>query len=242
MRTIDTAPAGFTEFLRGGREKNAEDLVAGQLNRSLDDSHVLLRGVVLPDGEKVGFVLLGPEGVWHLELLHLASLVNNGGVWMHWDYTQQSVQPVPVSRIVSEAQTKLVKLRDFLAHAGVQPQQAVIVAVPKTPHDFRLPGLDMLVFVEEINEFATAVLPQNAPAQPITVEPLIGRFLKHGGGAADEEGGAAPKPAQPNALSQLLQRRVPQLGNMLGWQVAFLVLMALANCCVLVTMAIVFLR
>ena len=81
MRTIDTAPAGFTEFLRGGREKNADDLVAGLLNKYLDDRHVLLRGVTLPGGEKLGFVLLGPEGVWHLELLHLASLVNNGGVW-----------------------------------------------------------------------------------------------------------------------------------------------------------------
>jgi hypothetical protein len=243
MRTIDTAPAGFTEFLRGGREKNAEDLVAGLLSKALDDMHVLLRGVALPNGEKLGFVLVGPEGVWHLELLHLASLVNSGGVWMHWDYAQQSVQPVPVSNLAAQAQSKHAHLREFLAASGVEPQQAVVVAVPKAPHDFSLPGVEMLVFIEELEEFATVVLPQHAPATPLTVEPIIGRLMKHSGEASGEAGAEAePKTAGPSALSELMQRRVPQLGNMLGWQIAVLAGLAFGNCCLLSAAAWVLLR
>ncbi len=227
MRIVEATPSGFADFLRGGREKQGEDLVTAQFGKALDDSHILIRHLTLPDAsEKTGFVLVGPNGLWHLELLHLASLVNNAGVWMHWDYAKQSVQPVPLSEIAAHARSRLAELQAFLGPAGLGARQAVVVATPRAPREFAVPGIDLVLFVEEIGEFVRDVLPQYAAETPLDAAEAVNLLT----GKARP---ATPPAAAGPTLSDWLKRRQPRLFSLTGLQLLVLGGMALANCCAL---------
>lgn len=235
MRTIDVVPAGFTEFLRGGREKQGEDSLAAQLGKHLDDQHILLRHLVLPGAtDKLGFVLVGPEGIWHFELLHLASLVNNSGVWMYWDYSKQSIQPVPFSTLAGQSRSRLAELQAFLGPAGYGARQAVVITTPNAPHDFSIPGLDIVLYLDELAGFTRDTLPQHAPAAPLDVDEAVN--LLTGKKAAPKTAPAAAKTGQPAGPSWLKQRH-PKLGAMTGLQITVLAVFGLLNCCALFFLA-----
>ncbi|MBP7691975.1 MAG: hypothetical protein KA764_08660 [Anaerolineales bacterium] len=231
MRIIDVVPSGLTEFLRGGREKAGEDLVLAHFGKVLDDQHVMLRHLTLPEAtDKLGLVLVGPEGIWHLEQLTLASLVNNAGVWMHWDYTKQSVQPVPFSTIASQARSRLAEIQAHLGPAGFGARQALIVTTPNAPRDFAIPGLDIVLFVDEIAEFVRDVMPQHAPAAPLAVPEAVNVLT--GRTKPPAPSAAAPRPAGGPAW---LSRRYPRLGALTGQQLLVLGLAVLGNCCLFST-------
>lgn len=230
MRIVEATPSGFGDFLRGGREKQGEDLVTGQLARALGDSHTLLRHLTLPDSQdKLGFVLVGPDGIWHLELLHLASLVNNGGIWMHWDYEKQSVQPVPFTSLMERARARLAELQAHLAAEGYGARQAFIVTSPGAPQDFGIPGVELVLNANEIGEFVRDVMPQYASESPVDVEAAVSLLTRKPKKAAL----AAEAAGEPSALTAALNRRYRQLGSLSGFQLLVLGLLALANCCVL---------
>lgn len=230
MRIVDATPSGFADFLRGGREKQGEDLVSGLLARALGDTHTLLRHLTLTDSnDKLGFVLVGPDGIWHLELLHLASLVNNGGIWMHWDYDKQSVQPVPFTLLTDRARARLAELQAHLAMDGYGARQAMIVTTPGAPHDFSVPGVELVLHANEIGDFVRDVMPQYAPESPIDVDAAV-RLLT---GKRTAAGPPAQAKGEPSALTTALNRRHRQLGSLTGFQILVLGLLALANCCVL---------
>jgi hypothetical protein len=230
MRIVDVTPSGLADFLRSGREKAGEDLVVAQFGKVLDDTHVMLRHLTLPQAvDKLGLVLVGPDGIWHLELLHLASLVNNGGVWVHWDYTKQSVQPVPFSTIAEQARSRLAELQAFLGPAGFGARQAVVTASANVPHEFGVPGIDLLLFVEEIEEFVRDMLPRYAPSPPVAVDEAV-NLLTHKPQAPEAE-------ASASRLSVWLNQRYPRLGSLTGLQLVTLALLTLANCCVLTIFA-----
>jgi hypothetical protein len=237
MRVIEVSKRGFGGLL-GGREKAAEDAVVNLFSKALDDSHVMLRNVHLPGSpEKIGLVLVGPDGVWHLDLVHLSRLVKTSMVWMYWDSVGQSVEPVPASEIVEQARVRLSEVRDVLSPQGATVRQAVIMTTPDTPHDFSLLGVDMLVFLDEIAEFANTVMPQYKAETPVDVAAVVDRLT----GKAAEVPGADEAPAE-SAPPTFFQRRFPQLGHLFGWQIAFLAGMTVANCCVLGTLALLLLR
>ena len=79
------------------------------------------------DREQVVAVAAQLADTHGLEQLTLASLVHNAGVWMHWDYTKQSVQPVPFTNIASLARSRLAELQAHLGPAGFGARQAMIV-------------------------------------------------------------------------------------------------------------------
>jgi hypothetical protein len=231
MRTIDVVPAGFTEFLRGSREKQGEDALIAQLAKNLDDTHVLLRHLILPNAtDKLGFVLVGPQGIWHLELLHLASLVNNGGVWMYWDYAKQSIQPVPFNARAGQTRSRLAELQAFLGQSGFGARQAVVVTTPNAPRDFNLPGLDIVLFVGELGEFIREVMPQHATAAPLAVDEVVNLLT---GKTEAKKAAPAGKAGGPGWLKQ----RHPRLGSMTGLQVLVLSVFGLLNCCALAFLA-----
>ncbi len=234
MRVIEVSKRGFAGLL-GGREKAEEDSVVNLFSKALDDSHVMLRNVNLPGSkEKIGLVLAGPDGVWHLDLVHLTNLVKTSMVWMYYDSAKQSVEPVPATELVDQARARLADVRRALSPLGVYVRQAAIMTTPEAPHDFTLPGVDMLVFLDEVAEFVNTVMPQSKAETPVDVPAVVERLThkepEHAG--ADESGAES---AAPN----LFRRRVPQLGNMFGWQIAFLAGMAVANCCVLGLLAFI---
>jgi hypothetical protein len=233
MRLIDLMPSGFADFLRGGREKAGEDMVISQFGKALpDDSHVLLRQLALPGStDKLGLVLIGPDGIWHLEQVFLASLVNNAGVWMHWDYAKQSVQPVPFSQIASQARSRLAELQAFLGQAGLGARQALIVASPNAPRDFTVPGIELILFVDEVSEFIKEVLPKYAPETPVAVNEVVDLLT---GKTETQNASRASGP-------EWLNRRYPRLGSLTGFQLLVLGLAALANCCLLTILITLFL-
>ena len=106
---------------------------------------------------------------------------------MHWDYTKQSVQPVPFSTIASQARSRLAEIQGHLGPAGFGARQALIVTTPNAPRDFAIPGLDIVLFVDEIAEFVRDVLPQHAPAL---------RVQAHRGFVHQQQA-APPRRAQP---------------------------------------------
>lgn len=239
MRVIELSKRGFGGLL-GGREKTGEDSVVSLFGKALDDSYVMLRGVNLPgSAEKAGLVLAGPDGVWHLDLVHLTNLVKTSMVWMFYDSAKQSVEPVPANDLVERAHARLAGVHNALSPLGVNTRQAVVMTAPDAPHDFSLPGVDMLVFLDEVGEFVNVVMPQSKPDTPVDVPAVVERLTHQSAGAEAEGSGEGDA---GSGLPNFFQRRVPQLGNMLGWQIAFLAGMAVANCCILGLLAYVLLN
>ncbi|MBL8058335.1 MAG: hypothetical protein JNK29_16645 [Anaerolineales bacterium] len=238
MRLVDVMPSGFADFLRGGREKAGEDQIIAQFNKALPgDDHVLLRHLALPGStDKLGLVLAGPEGIWHLEQVHLASLVNNAGVWMHWDYGKQSVQPVPFTQIASQARSRLAELQAFLGPEGFGARQALVVTTPNAPRDFAVPGMDLLFFVDEIAEFTQDVLPKYAPETPLAVAEVVDLLT----GKTQAKGAAAAE-APSSGGAPWLNQRYPRLGSLTGLQILVLTLATVANCCLLAILAVLLL-
>jgi hypothetical protein len=233
MRLIDVLPTGFADFLRGGREKTGEDQIIAQFGKALPgDDHVLLRHLALPgSADKLGLVLVGPEGIWHLEQVHLASLVNNAGVWMYWDYAKQSIQPVPFTQLASQARSRLAELQAFLGQAGLGARQALVVTSPNAPRDFTVPGMDLVLFVDEAAEFVKDILPKYAPETPLAVGEVVDLLT----GKTQAKMPAAP--AGPSWLNQ----RYPRLGSLTGLQLLVLALAGLANCCLFTILAVLLL-
>lgn len=181
--------------------------------------------------EKLGLVLVGPEGIWHLEQVHLASLVNNAGVWMYWDYAKQSIQPVPFTQLASQARSRLAELQAFLGPEGFGARQVLVVTTPNAPREFTVPGMDLVLFVDEVAEFIRDVLPKYAPETPLAVNQAVDLLT------GKTQAKAPLAPAGPNWLNQ----RYPRLGSLTGLQLLVLGLAALANCCLLTILAVLLL-
>jgi hypothetical protein len=237
MRVVDVVPSGLSEFLRGGGvEKSGEDLVTRQLSRALDDRYVLLRHVALPDStEHLGMVLVGPTGIWHFDLLHLASLVKNGNYWVHWDQIQGAVQLVPLAEISAKARSRLAELRAVLAPHGLNAYQAVMVAALNVPRDFSVQNVERMLFVEDMQKFLEEDIPQTAPGEPINVNHAVDVLTGKIKPAATE---TAPAPAKGPSW---FQRRESRFGNLTGLQITVLAVAAAVNCCLLAAFAYVLL-
>lgn len=233
MRVQDTIPSGFTDFLRSGREKTNEDFILAQFGKHLDDHYVMLRNLTLPEGdEKLGFVLVGPEGVWHIELLHLASLGKNGNIWMHWDYEKQSVQIVPFNDIAVHARSKLAELRAFLGPAGVPAYQVVMVPVAHLPEDFVVPGVERMLRVEEIPHFVQDVVHAQEPETPVNVGKVINLLT-----GKVKISGTGPLVAAP-ARGDWLKQRHARFFHLTGQQIVIVSLVASVNLCLLLSFAV----
>lgn len=234
MRVLDVAHNGLGEFLRGGREKTAEENVIKLFGRGLDDHYIMLRHLVLPEtNEKLGLVLVGPTGVWHIELLHLASLSQNGPVWMYWDYKKQSIQVVPFTSLATQARSRLAELRAFLSPDGIPAYQVVMVPMANIPRDFVVPGVEQMLFVEDIPDF---VRQQVKAAGEASVN--VGRAVDLLTGKARRKGYTQPLGArQPGWL----QRRHRQLGNLTGLQVVLVGAVAAFNLCLLLLLGVLLL-
>lgn len=233
MRVLDVGQSGFGDFLRGGRERTAEENIIKVFGRSLDDHYIMLRHLVLPEtNEKLGLVLVGPTGVWHIELLHLASLSQNGPVWMYWDYEKQSIQVVPFNSLATQARSRLAELRAFLSPDGIPAYQVVMVPVANVPRDFVVPGVEQMLYVEDIADFVRTRIKAAGEATINT-----GRAVDLLTGKARRKGYTQPLAArQPGWL----QRRHPQLGNLTGLQVVLVGALAALNLCLLLSLGALF--
>ncbi|MDW8327251.1 MAG: NERD domain-containing protein [Anaerolineales bacterium] len=234
MRVLEVGPGRLGNFLRGGREKAAEENIIKLFGRGLDDHYIMLRNLVLPEtNEKLGLVLVGPTGVWHIELLHLASLSQNGPVWMYWDYEKQSIQVVPFNTLATQARSRLAELRAFLSPDGIPAYQVVMVPMANIPHDFIVPGVEQMLYVEDIADFVRTRIKAAGEA---TVN--VGR-------AVDLLTGKVPRKvyAQPLAARRpgWLQRRHPRLGNLTGLQLLLVGALAAVNLCLLLSLGALFL-
>ncbi|MBL8044898.1 MAG: hypothetical protein JNL09_00070 [Anaerolineales bacterium] len=226
---IDTVPAGLTDFLRTGRDKTNEDAVIKQFERQLDDRFVLLRNLTLPDSEeKLGLVLVGPTGAWHLELLHLASLSKSGPTWMHWDHDQQSIQVVQFNDIANTARSRLAELRAFLAADGIPAYQLTFVPLLKIPRDFQVPGVERMFFLEDIEKFAKQELKPDGNTK-INVNDAVSLFT----GKSERSAviGAPIPHSSSSASGTWLKRTFPQYGNLTGQQLVLVAGFALLNLC-----------
>jgi hypothetical protein len=229
MRVIDTVPAGLTDFLRTGRDKTNEDAVIKQFERHLDDHYVLLRNLTLPDSEeKLGLVLVGPNGAWHLELLHLASLSKSGPTWMHWDHDQQSIQVVQFNDIANAARSRLAELRAFLAAEGVPAYQLTFVPLLKIPRDFQVPGVERMFFLEDIEKFTKQELKNETEAK-VKVNAVVS--LLTGKSERSAVIGAPTLRPSGSASGNWLQRTFPQFGNLTGQQLLLVAGFAFLNLC-----------
>lgn len=227
MRVIDTVPAGLTDFLRTGRDKVNEDAVIKQFERHLDDHFVLLRNLTLPDSEeKLGLVIVGPSGAWHLELLHLASLSKSGPTWMHWDHEQQSIQVVQFNEIANAARSRLAELRAFLAADGIPAYQLTMVPLLKIPRDFQVPGVERMFFLEDIDKFAKQDM-QNGQTK-IDVNAAVSLLT----GKTERVAVIGAPTSQAGAASGAwLKRTFPQMGNLTGQQLLLVGGFAFVNLC-----------
>lgn len=234
MRVLEVAQSGIGEFLRVGREKAAEDNVIKVFGRSLDDHFVMLRHLVLPEtSEHIGLALAGPTGVWHIELLHLASLSQNGPVWMYWDYEKQSIQVVPFTSLATQARSRLAQLRAFLSPDGIPAYQVVMVPVANVPRDFTVPGVEKMLFVEDIADF---VRDEVKSVKEASVN--AGRAVDLLTGKARRKGYTQPlTPRRPGWL----QRRHRELGNLTGAQVVLVGVVAFLNLCLLLSLGVLLL-
>jgi hypothetical protein len=234
MRVLDVGQSGLGDFLRGGREKAAEENIVKLFGRSLDDHYIMLRHLVLPEtNEKLGLVLVGPTGVWHIELLHLASLSQNGPVWMYWDYEKQSIQVVPFNTLATQARSRLAELRAFLSPDGIPAYQVVMVPVANVPRDFVVPGVEQMLFVEDVADFVrnrVKVAGETSINTGRAVDLLTGKARRKGYTQL-----LAPR--QPGWL----QRRHPQFGNLTGLQVVLVGALAAINLCLLLSLGALFL-
>lgn len=236
MRIVDVVPSGLAEFLRGSTEKTGEELVTRQLSRLLDDRSVLLRHLTLPDStEPLGMVLVGPNGIWHLDLLHLSSLVKNGTYWVHWDQVQGAVQLVPLGEISAKARSRLAELRAVLAPHGLNAYQAVMVAAVNVPRDFSVQSVERMLFVEDMQQFVEEEMPQLAPGEPVNVQRAVDVLA---GKVKPASGETAPTAAKGPSW---FQQRNPRLGNLTGTQLIVLITAILFNCCLLLVFAYVLL-
>jgi hypothetical protein len=165
----------------GRRAKAGEDRVANALARLLDDDYYLLRNVPLPDDPyDLDMVLVGPTGVWEFEILHFQRLVNTDEGWVHWDFNQQTPQPIPAV-LISRTQEKVTQLRQFLARNGileVEINQANILSTPNAPRDFTLPGLQV-VFLDELEGFVRTAASLFTASQPVPVAKLVELLNPH---------------------------------------------------------------
>ncbi|MGQ0601345.1 MAG: NERD domain-containing protein [Anaerolineales bacterium] len=228
MRIVDVVPSGLAEFLRGGTEKSGEDLVTRQLSRTLDDHYVLLRHLTLPESnEQLGMVLVGPAGIWHLDLLHLSSLVKNGTYWVHWDQVQGAVQLVPLGEISTKARSRLAELRAVLAPHGLNAYQAVMVAALNVPRDFSVQSVERMLFVEDLEKFIDEEMPQLAPGEPVNVQRAVDVLT---GKVKPPDSETAPAKARGPSW---FQTRNPRAGNLTGMQLTVLIAAVLFNCCLL---------
>jgi len=241
MRVIDTVPAGLTDFLRTGRDKTNEDAVIKQFERYLDDRYVLLRNLTLPDSEdKLGLVLVGPTGAWHLELLHLASLSKSGPTWMHWDHEQQSIQVVQFNEIANAARSRLAELRAFLAADGIPAYQLTMVPLLKIPRDFQVPGVERMLFMEDIEKFARQELKGDPTGPKVNVNAVVSLLT---GKAERTAVIGAPVPQTGATSGAWLKRTFPQYGNLTGQQLVLVAGFAFVNLCLcLVLVWALFLR
>ncbi|MCS6910245.1 MAG: NERD domain-containing protein [Anaerolineales bacterium] len=229
MRVVDVGPGGLSDFLRGGREKAAEENIIKLFSRGLDDHYIMLRNLVLPEtNEKLGLVLVGPTGVWHIELLHLASLSQNGPVWMYWDYEKQGIQVVPFNTLATQARSRLAELRAFLSPDGIPAYQVVMVPMANIPRDFIVPGVEQMLYVEDIADFVRTRIK------------AAGEASVNVGRAVDLLTGKVPRKvyAQPLAVRQpgWLQRHHPWLGNLTGLQLLLVGALAAVNLCLLLSL------
>lgn len=228
MRIVDVVPSGLAEFLRGGTEKSGEELVTRQLSRNLDDHYVLLRHLSLPEStEQMGLVLVGPAGIWHLDLLHLSSLVKNGTYWVHWDQVQGAVQLVPLGEISAKARSRLAELRAVLAPHGLNAYQAVIVAALNVPREFSVQSVERMLFVEDLQKFVDEEMPQLAPGEPVNVQRAVDVLT---GKVKPPDSETAPAKAKGPSW---FQKRNPRAGNLTGIQLTVLIAAVLFNCCLL---------
>lgn len=234
MRILDQA-AGLSEFLRGGREKAAEDMVIKLFGKQLDDRFTMLRNLVMPGtGEKMGLVLVGPGGAWHIEIPHLASLSQNGPVWMYWDYGQQSIQVVPFAQLATQARSRLAEFRAYLAPEGIPGYQVVMVPVANIPREFDIPGVEKFVFVEDLRDFIRDEIAESTARTPVNVGRAIDLLT---GKAHRPEAAAAPA----SGGRSWLKKRYRQYGGLTGQQLLLVGLFGVANLCLLVLLAAVFL-
>ncbi len=233
MRILDVAQNGLGEFLRGGRERAAEDNIIKLFGRGLDDHYIMLRRLILPEtNERFDLILVGPTGVWHIELLHLASLSQNGPVWMYWDYEKQSIQVVPFTSLATQARSRLAQLRAFLSPDGIPAYQVVMVPVANVPRDFAIPGVEQTLFVEDIPEFVRNEV-KTVKDTPVNV----GRAVDLLTGKARRKGYTQPLAARPPGW---LQRRHRRLGNLTGLQVVLVGAVATLNLCLLLSLGVLF--
>lgn len=227
MRIIDTVPAGLTDFLRTGRDKTNEDAVIKQFERYLDDQFVLLRNLTLPDSEeKQGLVLVGPNGVWQLELLHLASLSKSGPTWMHWDHEQQSIQVVQFNDLANAARSRLAELRAFLAAEGIPAYQLTMVPLLKVPRDFIVPGVERMFYLDDVEKFAKQEL--KGAEGKVNVNAAVSLLTGHSQRTA-VIGSSSPRAGSNSGA--WLKRSFPQFGNLTGQQLALVGGFAFLNLC-----------
>jgi hypothetical protein len=175
-------------FKRGNqwrRQLAAEDRVAAILARTLDDDYHLIRNLVLPDDRyDLDMVLVGPAGIWEFEVLPLVGLVHSEEGWVHWDYNQQGLRPVPLD-LGQRARDKVTRLSRYLAERGLPDldiNQALVLASPNPPRDFSLPGVEV-VFPDQLEHFMQAAL--NVLRSPTPVKDVVEQLSRAEGTEAE---------------------------------------------------------
>jgi hypothetical protein len=208
MRVINLAKGrGFAARLQRGRELAGEDRVASVLASLLDDRYHLIRHFV-PPGERydLNMILVGPVGVWHFEILHFVGLVQTEQGWMHWDYKQQSLRPIP-PELIPRTRDKLARLTRHLAERGLPDldiNQVIILSTPNAPHEFALPDLQVVFFdeIEEMLRTAQNVFPSAAPVPVAQIVGLLTGAPVETSEAQEAEEGPAETPVGWGGLTR----------------------------------------
>jgi len=121
------------ENYRQGQE--GEDRVVDVMRQSLDGNWALFRNVTLPGRSRgdIDAVLVGPSGVWALEIKTLAGEYRNTGE--HWEYRAGNRWTLLKRSPSRQAQNNAARLSSFLKADGIRQwvTAAVVWADPESP-------------------------------------------------------------------------------------------------------------
>lgn len=198
----------------GDQETKAQQIIVAQLDRLLDNRHILLRNQKLSGTDHViPLILIGPFGAAVLYASHQTGVFRaRDEDWLVMNRTTKRFQRAPKNLI--EATLKHAQIfQEFLTHAGMtlMPQAALILSHPGVNVETSRPAV-RIVRIDGLDHYASDLLQDDSALNSSAIQQLVDLLTTvEIPAVVEEEKQPQEKPvkAMPVALQNLEQINLP---------------------------------
>lgn len=189
------------------------------LESALDDHYILLLNSSLPNGTESDMILVGPNGIWVMQVVHGAGMYKvEGDVWLAYNHTNLTFEPAEELSPIDEVRNVATTVYDHL-HASNLPVPWANSLLIVTSADANVQTTETAVRVLTVGDLNRFVMQDILALEPVMSVADIAEVI--------------------DSLQPLFAQSKPALGSsrrflgMTGPQLAIIAVMALLDVCML---------